>query len=1538
MTATINMSPSHGRGPAADEPPGHEDRLFDGGGEMGALMRTVDWAQTPFGPPAAWPQSLRTAVSMMLQSTFAMVVAWGPEFRFLYNDRYRPVLGSTKHPSALGAPAQQTFPEAWPYIGPLFQKTRSGEAVALDDVLIPLDRNGYLENCYFTLSYSPIRDESGDVGGMLAVVHETTRRVEGERRLATLRELAHGAAEAKTEHDACRMARECFERNSVDVPFSLLYLVDASGKQARLSASSGIPVGHVAAPELLDLEDTALTRRSWPLADVVRRRKTEVVTGIDARFGPMPGGPFPEHTHTAVLLPLFRPGTDLPYGVLVAGVSPRRAFDDLYRGFYELAAEHIVAAISNARAYEEERQRAEALAELDRAKTAFFSNVSHEFRTPLTLMLGPLEDMLAKPEAAPIDREQLTVVHRNGLRLLKLVNTLLEFSRIEAGRVDPQFEPTDLASFTTELAGVFRSAIEKAGLQLIVDCPPLPRPVHVDREMWEKIVLNLLSNALKFTFEGHIRVALRWCDSPSPGAELTVSDTGTGIPEAELPRIFQRFHRVPGARSRSHEGTGIGLAMIQELARIHGGEVKAASKQGAGATFTVRIAAGSAHPPRQPGTAERQRPQLSHSGAAFMQEVSLWLPSTAQAQTGERPADAPLILLADDNADMRQYVSRILGPRWRVHAVPDGQAALEAARLHRPQLVLSDVMMPRMDGFELLRQLRSDPALRAIPVILLSARAGEEASIEGLRTGADDYLVKPFSARELMARVATTLELSQLRAKVAASVEREHAAEALRASEERFRAIVSQATTGVAQIELDGRFTFVNDRYCEMVGYPRAELLQMRMQDLTHPEDLPGNLDQLRRMLEGGPSFEIEKRYIRKDGTHLWVSNSVTAIRDAAGVPRSVVAVSLDITQRRQAEEAMRESEARLRFVLDSMPQKVFTALPSGEVNYVNPQWMEYTGLSFEKIRDWGWTEFVHPDDVEENVLVWRRSIDTGEPFQFEHRFRALDGSYRWHITRVQPMRDRHGRSLVWIGSSTDVHEAKQLQESFRRSEEYFRELTQNMPLVVWTSLPDGSVDFVNSRWLEMTGQSLEYVRSNPEAWMIALHPEDREHAGNSYLHGIRSGNGFTMEARFLRTSDKTYRWHLNRCVPVFDASGNVLKFLGTCTDIEDQKRLEAELRDTDRRKDEFLAMLAHELRNPLAPIANATRLLRRDQTHDPVQQQARAVIERQVGRLTRLVDDLLEVSRITSGRIQLKQECISLEGIVQRAVETVSPLIEQHRHALTLALPAEPIWVRADSTRMEQVLVNLLNNAAKYTLDGGRIAVNANLEGNQAVIRVIDTGIGIEADLLPRVFDLFTQAERTLDRSHGGLGIGLSLVKRLVEMHGGTVQVHSVVGKGSEFVVRLPAVLDVSAAQPAEQAGARADVQQQPLRVLVVDDNVDAAETLAMLLAASGHSVRTAHDGPAALQAAATHLPHVAFLDIGLPKMDGYEVARRLLDNKALGAIELVAMTGYGQAADRQRSKASGFRRHLVKPVELGVVEGILAEISTQTTARAPQ
>ncbi|MGH2943937.1 MAG: sensor histidine kinase, partial [Solirubrobacteraceae bacterium] len=563
-----------------------------GDSEIVELIRSNDWSRTPLGPIESWSESLQTTVSLCLASSFPINVVWGPQCVQIWNEGYAGVCGE-KHPAELASDYRQCWASAWPAIGEAFETARAGRTAYLENQPMFLDRNGYLEETWFTFSLSPIRDETGEIVGLFHPVTETTARMLSERRTRVLRDLAHSAAQARSGEEATAFAFDVLSESALDLPFVLLYVADEDGRRARVACRAGLEPGHAAGPPTVDLSGADADS---PVAQVMRTGATSHVTDLRARFGAIHAGPHEEPIEQALILPVTLPGAERPTGALVAGVSTRLPLDETYRGFFDLVAAGVTSALANALAYEQERERAEALAEIDRAKTAFFSNVSHELRTPLTLILGPLEDELAGADALdPLRRERIEAAHRNALRLLRLVNSLLDFSRIESGRIRATYEPTDLAAFTADLASLFRSATAKAGLDLMVDCEPLPEPLFVDREMWEKIVLNLLSNAFKHTFEGGICVTLRWCGD---GAELSVRDSGVGIPADELPRLFERFHQVKGARSRTFEGTGIGLALVRELTRLHGGEVRIESREGRGSTFTVGVRAGRAHLPR----------------------------------------------------------------------------------------------------------------------------------------------------------------------------------------------------------------------------------------------------------------------------------------------------------------------------------------------------------------------------------------------------------------------------------------------------------------------------------------------------------------------------------------------------------------------------------------------------------------------------------------------------------------------------------------------------------------------------------------------------------------------------------------------------------------------------------------------------------------------------------------------------------------------------------------------------------------------------
>jgi PAS domain S-box-containing protein len=494
------------------------------------------------------------------------------------------------------------------------------------------------------------------------------------------------------------------------------------------------------------------------------------------------------------------------------------------------------------------------------------------------------------------------------------------------------------------------------------------------------------------------------------------------------------------------------------------------------------------------------------------------------------------------------------------------------------------------------------------------------------------------------------------------------------------------------------------------------------------------------------------------------------------------------------------------------------------------------------------------------------------------------------------------------------------------RIEEHYRLLTENVKdFAIFLLDTNGRIATWNSGAARILGYTEAEIIGQPYA--IIFNPQEIVNRQPEHELEIARDKGRSEDERWHVRKDGSRLWASGVVTPLWDGAGKLRGYAKVMRDITDRKKAEVDLAEANQRKDEFLAMLAHELRNPLAPILNALHLLRHDETDGPAQKEAINMIGRQIHQVTRLVDDLLDISRISSGKIHLRKERVELSQIVRRAVETVQPLIDARKHALTVSLPPEAIWLDADPARLEQVVANLLNNAAKYTEPGGQIWVTGLREGPAVILRVKDTGIGILPEMLPRVFDLFVQADRSLERAQGGLGIGLTLVKNLVQLHQGTIEAHSPgVGQGSEFVIRLHAVPEVTPLPPISAADEAKKIPA--LRLLVVDDNADTVASLAMLLKLSGHVVQTARTGPDGLQAALADPPDVAMLDLALPGIDGYELARRIRQQTAKPV--LIAMTGYGQPDDRERTKEAGFDYHLVKPVDPQKLQDLLGNIGT--------
>ena len=753
--------------------------------------------------------------------------------------------------------------------------------------------------------------------------------------------------------------------------------------------------------------------------------------------------------------------------------------------------------------------------------------------------------------------------------------------------------------------------------------------------------------------------------------------------------------------------------------------------------------------------------------------------------------------------------------------------------------------------------------------------------------------------------------------------ERKHTQEALRQSEERIRSLFASAPMAIFVCDQNGVIENYNLRAVELWG--RAPVCGVEKQcgslKLWLPDGtlLPHARSPIVDVLRTGiPAFNVEVFVERPDGSRLPVLVNFAALKNAQGGITGAITSFMDITERKKMEDTLRMSEERFR---------AFVTASSDAVYRMSPDWSEMLHLQGRQFvvdtdaPSGTWLqEYIDPDDQAHVMVAVNEAIRTRSQFELEHRVRRVDGTLGWTYSRAIPLFDAKGEIIEWFGAATDVTERKWAMEALREAGERFRFLAESMPQKLFTAKPDGSIDYINRQWTEFTGLTFEEIRDGGSKQLI--HPDDLEETARRWRQSITAGAALQLEHR-CRREDGEYRWHLTRANPMRNAGGNITMWIGSSTDIH-------EVKEADVRKNEFLAMLAHELRNPLAPLRSMLEIVTRAEGNGDLIKPALATMDRQVRHMTRLIDDLLDVSRISRNKIVLLPEEIELASVIHQVVEAARSGPDSDRRELSVTLPPQPVYLRADPVRLTQVFGNLLHNAYKFTGLGGRISLSAETQAEEVVVTIRDSGIGIPSDMLPNIFEMFAQGDQSLERSQGGLGIGLSLVRRLVTMHGGSVHAFSDgANRGSEFVVRLPALSKKSDSVSAEPPAGDPNAIAATHRILVVDDNHDAADALSILLTLSGNETHLAFDGEEAVQAAEKFRPEVILLDLGMPKLNGYDAARRIREQPWGKDMMLVAMTGWGQDEDRRKTANAGFDAHLVKPVELALLTELLAGYS---------
>ncbi len=891
---------------------------FGDSSEVAMAAQEVDWQRTSLGIALAWPEQLKSAVRETVDSPFPSAVWWGSEHAEIFNDAWATFLGA-RQADALGKSARWNWAATWErFDGLLAQVRRDGVGAYGQEETLLVQRGGFLEEAHVRFAFAPLRDAAGEVVGLRCTLWESTAEVVAQRRARLLRAVGREMAGAVNRHDACAHGIRALADFSAEVPFALVYLLDLAGQQASLAGAVGLEIGSTAAPRVLHLADGSAS--SWPLARVLQASASGpcapfLVDRLDERFPD-----FATRGARAVLVPMHGTPSGAAQGILVIGLEAHRPYDDVYTRFIETFGQQLATALGDALAKELELERSDRLATLDRAKTDFFANVSHEFRTPLTLLLAPLEELAQAHESLPPRiGADLRIAVPNARRLLRLVDSLLDFSQVERRGRQALVAPADLGVSTTDIASAFRSAIEEAGLQLQVEVPRDLPPVPVDGTLWEQIVSNLLSNALKFTFQGAIGVRLKQLRLH---VELEISDSGIGIPADELPHIFKRFHRVRGARARTAEGSGIGLAMVSDSVQRMGGQLTVRSTVDRGTTFTIWLPFKTARPSAEARPVPDAAAQ-AELAAELANEASRWSAAGLQAPAdviedmvapSRRPATlatgTPLnrLLIVDDNADLRAYLRRLLEGQWEVRVAANGAQGIALAREQTPDLVLADVMMPEQDGFQLLQQLRADARLERVPVILLSARATEQAAIDGLRAGADDYIAKPFSPRELAARLQGTLDRARART-------------ALQQSEAQQRLTLELVPALLWWADAAGTSITFTEAWKVYTGQNAEQGAKPDWFEAVHPDEVAASREAFERAFETGEALERQQRIRRVDGEYRWHLVRLVPVRAENDVISRWFGAAIDIHELNELQERRRllvtELQHRTRTLLD---------------------------------------------------------------------------------------------------------------------------------------------------------------------------------------------------------------------------------------------------------------------------------------------------------------------------------------------------------------------------------------------------------------------------------------------------------------------------------------------------------------------------------------------------------------------------------------------------------------------------------------------
>lgn len=1355
--------------------------VFVTAGTMGGLIQQYDWATSKLGAMEDWPQSLQSAVSICINSNFPIAIYWGIDLVLIYNDAWSPIPGN-KHPWALGKPAIEVWPEIWADIEPQFQKAFSGVPGGSKDALLPMQRHGYTEECYFDFTFTPIYGASGNVEGIFNAVIETTYRVINERRSLVLQNLSDSINSVLDREQVFAIAGRILASAEADISFFGIVEYEGGNHAALKAASFGFKD-----PE------------RWPIGEV-RDGSLKFIADIgEALEGIGHSTWWPERPREAVVLPLKR-SDGVVFACLIAGLSAGRRFDKDYRAFFESIATVLSGELNTIQALAEERMRAQALAEIDKAKTVFFSNISHELRTPLALMMGPLQSLLEQEDLLEgVEREKLEIAFRNTRRLQKLVNALLDYARIEAGKMEARVERLEIVKYTIDLASSFRSVIESAGLEYEVHAECHDAIADVDADMWEKIVLNLISNAFKYTRQGTVKVHVGCHEG---NVRFSVTDTGVGIGTEDQPRIFERFYRVNSADGRSQEGTGIGLALVREMVQLLKGRVEVQSEPGKGSTFTVVIPAAVGTARRHPAGTEQG---VSAAGSYYVEEALQWrddLLDSGDASPVASNGLRPRVLLADDNKDMRLYLQRLMEGSYDVRAVSDGQEAFAAALDWMPDLIISDVMMPKEDGFALVNRLKGSLVTRNIPVILLSARAGEEAKVAGILAGADDYLVKPFSARELLARVANQLAISSTRRK----------------TEKEFYNLFMQTPAHIHVMKgPDHVMEFFHPLGRKFLG--GRDITGMKIREALPEVEGQGYFEMLDQVYTEGKTIQLPeaKATLPNEAGVMedhYFSITYLPLRDVAGKIEGVLQFSTDVSQHVSANQKIKESEERFRLLVTSIPQIIWIADNNSNIEFLSQQWEAYTGVSVDDGRK-KFSSYIHADDIGRVRARWHESIRTKTPWKEEYRLIDVrTNKYRWFFGHTLPLIDDSGEVIKWIGSAADItlqkeaHEALEALVAERTSEltrvnsilqskneelvnaqTFLRTVLDASVELVTAFDKDFRLTFVNSRVKalfnktpdELVGKRLQDIR-----------PGIEQQEGFAFLQ--RALKGETVHVPSRRSNDNNSLVFETFVIPL-RRDDEITGVVAMQRDITAMVRLTEDLRLSNERLkrsnddlQQFAHVTSHDLKEPVRKIKMYGSMLRNDYAQFLPDKGAGYLdkIERAATRISAMIDGVLKYSSVEGNDeppvpVSIAYLLKSIGEDLEMAIHESSARIEYH------ALPT----IMGVQTLLYQLFYNLIYNSIKFRSTERTPVITVAADDDTVEQRsytridVTDNGIGFDPTYADKIFDSFSRLY-SKDK-YEGTGLGLALCKKIAIRHGGMIKATARENEGAKFSVWFP-------------------------------------------------------------------------------------------------------------------------------------------------------